>query len=176
MPVFLQLGDAASQRRADLGWLDGRAWQGQKAGHAAPALSLRQHFTQAKLSKGRTMAVSAQYLAFVLDQLAQVRAVRSRRMFGGAGFYAGEAFFAVADDDTLFFKVDDSTRPDYVAEGMKPFQPMGPDSPVMNGYYEVPARVLEDGEELAAWMKRAIDVALRAGTRKRSRRTPPGAN
>lgn len=108
------------------------------------------------------MAVSAQFLAFVLDQLGEVRAVRSRRMFGGAGFYAAEAFFALADDDTLYFKVDDQSRPDYIAEGMQPFRPMGTDGPPMNGYYEVPARVLEDLDALAAWMTRAIDVALRA--------------
>lgn len=113
------------------------------------------------------MALSAQFLAFALDQLGQVRAVRSRRMFGAAGFYAGEAFFAIADDDTLYFKVDGATRPGYVAEGMKPFQPMGPDSAPMNGYYELPARVLEDHEELAVWMTRAIAVALHSGKRRR---------
>ncbi len=112
------------------------------------------------------MAVSAQYLAFVLDQLGGVRAVTSRRMFGGAGFYAGEFFFAVADDDTLYFKVDAQTRDDYKCEGMQPFQPMGPDKP-MNGYYELPARVLDDPDELRQWMTRAIDVARRSGRRRR---------
>jgi DNA transformation protein len=112
------------------------------------------------------MAVSEQYLAFVLDQLGQARTVTSRRMFGGAGFYAGEFFFAVADDDTLYFKVDATTRADYQREGMQPFQPMGPDKP-MNGYYELPARVLEDPEELQLWMMRAIDVARRSGRRRR---------
>ena len=57
------------------------------------------------------MAVSAQYLTFVLDQLGQARPVTSRRMFGGVGFYAAGVFFAVADNDSLFFKVDAQTRP-----------------------------------------------------------------
>jgi DNA transformation protein len=111
------------------------------------------------------VTVSTQYLAFVLDQLGQMRTVTSRRMFGGAGFYAGEAFFAIADDDTLYFKVDEQTRPEYQREGMQPFQPMGPDKP-MNGYYELPARVLEDADELQQWMLRAIEVALRSGRRR----------
>ena len=113
------------------------------------------------------MAVSEQYLAFVLDQMGQVRAVTSRRMFGGAGFYAGEHFFAVADDDTLYFKVDAQSRPLFEREGMGPFQPMGPDKP-MRGYYELPPRVLEDSDELRQWMMRAIDVARRAGRKRRS--------
>lgn len=106
------------------------------------------------------MAVSAQFSAFVLDQLGEVRRVTSRRMFGGVGFYASGLFFALAHDETLYFKVDDSNRADFVRAGMKPFQPFGADSKPMN-YYEVPARVLEDTEELRIWMQRAIDVAVR---------------
>jgi DNA transformation protein len=108
------------------------------------------------------LAVSEQYLTFLLDQLGQVRQVTSRRMFGGAGFYAGEFFFAIADDDTLYFKVNATSRADYEREGMKPFQPFGPDSKPMRGYYEVPARVLEDIEELAVWMNQAVGVATGA--------------
>ena len=38
--------------------------------------------------------------------------IRSKSMFGGVGVYSGERFFALIDnDDTLFFKVDDATRP-----------------------------------------------------------------
>jgi TfoX/Sxy family transcriptional regulator of competence genes len=34
-------------------------------------------------------------------------------MFGGVGLYSGTSFFGVVDNDTLFFKVDDATRPKY---------------------------------------------------------------
>jgi DNA transformation protein len=105
------------------------------------------------------MTVSRQYLEFVLDQLGAVRKVRSKRMFGGVGFYAGELFFAIADDDALYFKVNDTTRADYEAEGMKAFSPFGDDAKPMRGYYAVPPRLLDDAEELAVWMQRAIDVA-----------------
>jgi DNA transformation protein len=111
------------------------------------------------------VSVSQQYLTFVLDQLSQVRKVTSRRMFGGAGFYAGELFFAIADDDTLYFKVDAASRGDYEREGMKPFQPFGPESKPMSGYYEVPATILEDTDELAAWMNKAVGAA--AGSRRK---------
>ena len=44
-------------------------------------------------------------------------------MFGGLGLYSGEWFFALIDDDVLFFKVDDANREDYVSRGMKAFMP-----------------------------------------------------
>ena len=73
------------------------------------------------------MAVSDSFRDFALEheQLARVRPVTSRKMFGGVGVYAEGAFFALLDNDTLFFKVDDTTRPAFEACGMKPFQPFG---------------------------------------------------
>jgi TfoX-like protein len=37
-------------------------------------------------------------------------------------FYARDVFFALIFDDTLYFKVDDSTRPEFEARGMAPFR------------------------------------------------------
>ena len=114
------------------------------------------------------MSVSKQYVEFVLDQLNATRPVTSKRMFGGVGFYAGEWFFAIVSEDTLYFKVDGESRADYEREGMKPFCPFEDDTKPMRGYYELPARVLEDTEELSVWMARAIAVA--ASKRKRKTR------
>ena len=62
------------------------------------------------------MTVSAGFRSYVLEQLGRVLSnVRSRSMFGGVGIYSGDLFFALIDDDTLYFKVDDSTRPGFVA-------------------------------------------------------------
>ena len=115
------------------------------------------------------MAVSDSYREFVLEQLGRVRPVTARKMFGGVGLYADGAFFALLDNDTLFFKVDDTTRPEFVAEGMKPFQPFGEGTQPMNGYYEVPADVLERNERLAEWMARAVAVAVRAAGDRKTR-------
>jgi DNA transformation protein len=105
----------------------------------------------------------------VLEQLRRTAAdVRARSMFGGVGVYAGECFFALMDDDTLYFKVDDATRGRYEARGMGPFRPAGEDGEVMQ-YYEVPGDVLDDAELLAPWVQEAIAVAAKA-KRGRSRR------
>src|SRR5229473_2196967 len=81
-------------------------------------------------------------------------------MYGGVGIYARGLFFALISDDRLYFKVDDTTRPDFESLRMEPFRPFGEDSAM--GYYEVPADVVEDAVLLAPWMQKAIDVAAKA--------------
>lgn len=115
------------------------------------------------------MPVSESFRAFILDQLGRVLPrVRARAMFGGVGIYAGEFFFALIDDDTLYLKVDESNRPDFEAVGMGPFRPYGEGGEVMQ-YYQVPAHLLEDAEDLRPWAEKAIAVAARKkGKRARS--------
>lgn len=107
------------------------------------------------------MAVSRSYREWVEEQLGAVLPVRTRAMFGGLGIYSGDLFFALVDDDVLYFKVDDGNRGEFEAAGKGPFLPYGdPERPMQ--YYEVPADVLEDPELLAQWAEAALDVARRA--------------
>lgn len=108
------------------------------------------------------MAVSASYKAFVLEQLSAVEPVTARAMFGGVGIYASGLFFALMDDDRLYFKVDDLSRKAYLDEGMGAFDPFKNGEQVMNGYYELPGEVLEDEDRLPDWMREALAVAMRA--------------
>jgi DNA transformation protein len=117
------------------------------------------------------MSVSESYRTFVLDQLGRViERVRIKSMFGGAGVYAGEFFFALIDDDVLYLKVDDTNRPDFVARGMEPFSPFGDGGEVMQ-YYQLPEELLEDPDELKPWVEKAILVAAN----KRKRKSKPKA-
>ena len=114
------------------------------------------------------MVVSEGFRQYVQEQLAQVTAITLRRMFGGVGIYSRGFFFALMDNDMLFFKVDDSNRPDYEARGMHPFRPFGDDRLSLR-YYEVPAEVLEDAELLRAWVRKSVAAAMRKAAQKRSR-------
>jgi len=115
------------------------------------------------------MAVSPTFRTYVLDQLGRVTTgIRSRSMFGGVGIYSGELFFALIDDDTLYLKVDDGNRSDFERAGMGPFRPFGEEGEVMQ-YYEVPAELLDGGEQLGSWVEKAIDVARRAKRKKKRR-------
>jgi DNA transformation protein len=114
------------------------------------------------------MSVSPSFRTFALEQLGRgTPAIRARSMFGGVGIYAADLFFALLADDTLYFKVDDTTRGKFEALGMQPFRPYGVQGEVMQ-YYAVPEEVLEDPEALHLWVEAAIEVARKA-KRKRSR-------
>jgi len=114
------------------------------------------------------MAVSDGFLDFVLEQLEPLGNVSARRMFGGVGLYSGDLFFAVLDNDTLFFKVDETNIGAFVDAGMGPFRPY-PDKPEASmNYYQVPVNVLEDRDELVTWAGRAVEVSRAA---RQSRRT-----
>jgi len=111
------------------------------------------------------MSVSNGYRTYIVDQLAALPGVSTRRMFGGIGLYSGEWFFALIDDDVLFFKVDDANRADYVSRGMKAFMPF-PGQPSL-GYFQVPEDVIEEAEELTRWARRSVEVAQRAKSKKK---------
>lgn len=116
------------------------------------------------------MAVSPSFRSFVLDQLGRVAPrVRDRGMFGGVGIYSGDLFFALIDEDILYFKVDDTNRQDFEGRGMGPFRPFGDGGEVMQ-YYQVPDEVLDDAEALQAWTEKAIAVAENRRARRRAPR------
>ncbi len=114
------------------------------------------------------MAVSVQFNAFVLDLLGEICAVTARRMFGGVGYYAEGLFFAIADDDVLYFRVDAASRSYYEAEGMQAFAPQGPATKSMN-YFTLPARLYDDTDELALWVRRALNASRTRGDNRRKR-------
>jgi DNA transformation protein len=119
----------------------------------------------------RSLRVTPEFRDFVLDQLAGVRELRSKRMFGGLGLYSGERFFAIVAADELFLKVDDSNRSAYEAAGSEPFRPVL-DRPVSMSYWRVPIEVLEDPVELTVWANAAIRVAADAATKPRRKTRP----
>ncbi len=121
------------------------------------------------------MAVQAQYLAYVLEQLAGLERMSTRRMFGAVGLYSGELFFGLIDDDTLFFKTGESNATEYQVRKMPRFmppanRPLGP-----MGYHQVPADIIEDGEALVAWARKAVAVALAARAKPRTAKKKPAS-
>ncbi|MDP1831880.1 MAG: TfoX/Sxy family protein [Geothrix sp.] len=101
------------------------------------------------------------FRTYLLEQMGQIRPITTRPMFGGLCIFVDGRAFALVAEDTLYFKVDDSNRPDFEAAGMGPFLPFGDPAKPM-GYYQLPEEVLEDPDRLAVWMAEAIAVAARA--------------
>jgi DNA transformation protein and related proteins len=118
------------------------------------------------------VTVQAQYLAYVLEQLEGLGALRSNRLFGAVGLYSNGLFFGLIDDDTLFFKTDESNVAPYHERKMPRFMPF-PDKPeAVLGYHQVPADIIEDSESLANWARKAVAVALRSQAKKSVRKRP----
>jgi DNA transformation protein len=121
------------------------------------------------------MPVQPQFLDYMLEQLARVDSLRWRRMFGAVGLYSGDLFFGLIDDDTVYFKADPGTSAPYRARNMPRFMPLADSVDSDRGYFQVPADVLEDAEELLAWARPAISVALAAHAAKLARKVKPKA-
>ncbi len=107
----------------------------------------------------RSLSVSDGFKAFVLDQLEELGDVTPRPMFGGVGLYYRDTFFGILAADTLYLKVDGTTRADYDSAGMQPFKPYPERQTGTSRYYSVPLAVLESAPDLAIWARKAIAVA-----------------
>lgn len=84
-------------------------------------------------------------------------------MFGGTGIYVGERMFALEADGQLYLKADRATLPDFKAEGSEPFTYISKnDRRSTMSYWRVPDRLLDDGQELAEWARKALAAAERS--------------
>jgi DNA transformation protein len=106
------------------------------------------------------MAVSDDFVNYVLDQLSGWGKVTVRRMFGGAGLYREGRIFGVIAGNVAYLKVDHSTRGEFVKAGAAPFNSY-PDKMKTNvsSYYEIPPEVLDHPQQLALWAQRAWEIA-----------------
>ena len=105
---------------------------------------------------------------FLIDLFADFGPVSIRRMFSGFGISADGTNFALALRSGLYFRADEQTIPQFEAEGSAPFQYQTRARTVtVNSYWELPARLFDDSEELSAWARAALAAAQRAAMRKR---------
>ena len=105
---------------------------------------------------------------FLIDLFADFGPVAIRRMFSGFGISADGTNFALALRSGLYFRADEQTIPLFEAEGSKPFSyQTRAKTVVVNSYWELPARLFDDSEELSNWARAALAAAQRAALRKR---------
>jgi DNA transformation protein and related proteins len=97
--------------------------------------------------------VNESFHDFVLEQLAGLKGLRYRKMFGGYGLYCGEQFFGIVFDGRLYFKTNPETLMEYLAHQAPVFAPS--EKQVLKNYREVPVNILEDSELLLLWARKA---------------------
>lgn len=105
---------------------------------------------------------------FLIDLFADFGPVTIRRMFSGFGISADGTNFALALRAGIYLRADEQTIPQFEAEGSTPFQYQTRVKTVtVNSYWQLPARLFDDSEELADWARAALAAAQRAALRKR---------
>uniref|UniRef100_A0A832H4D2 TfoX family protein n=1 Tax=Oscillatoriales cyanobacterium SpSt-402 TaxID=2282168 RepID=A0A832H4D2_9CYAN len=114
---------------------------------------------------------SKAFCELVVNQLNHVAPVTARAMFGGYGLYINGIMFALIANDTLYFKVDDSNREDFVALGMQPFMYEGKHKPIQMSYYQLPDEVYNHPAQLMIWVEKAHAVARQAKAKQKSKKS-----
>lgn len=96
-------------------------------------------------------------------------------MFGVDGVFMrlpdGDLMFGLIASETLYLKVDDSTRGDFEEEGERPFvyeSKTGKQD--VASYYELPEALYDEPDVFTDWARKAFDVALRARKPKKKRK------
>jgi DNA transformation protein len=106
------------------------------------------------------MPINQDLANYIEDQLSAFGPFESKRMFGGIGYFREGKMFGLLGKDVFHLKAEDHNRPDYEAAGMKAF--MSSEKKQGMPYYEVPADVLEDKDQLKVWAEKAYEAAVRA--------------
>jgi DNA transformation protein len=119
------------------------------------------------------MPPSLEFRDHVLDLLAPLGPVRARRMFGAFGIFLDGRMFGIIEDDALYLKTDEATRGHFEDAGTAPFTYQSRGRTVALTYWEAPSELLEEGDELCSWARKAIEASLRAKPEAKSRNTRP---
>ncbi|CAN5468696.1 TfoX/Sxy family protein [soil metagenome] len=110
-----------------------------------------------------------EFVDYCIELLGAAGTVRSRRMFGGHGFYVDELFVAIADGEQLFLKADETARPAFESAGCVPFAYRRDGELTTMGYWTVPAEAMDSPASMQPWARLAMAAAVRARAAKRSR-------
>jgi DNA transformation protein and related proteins len=99
----------------------------------------------------------------VLEQMSGFGAVTTRKMFGAVALYHAGVIFGMVDDDLLYLKGDDVSKPDFEKENLAQFtyESKSGGRAAMS-YWRAPERCLDDVAEMKIWCRKAYDAALRA--------------
>jgi len=98
--------------------------------------------------------------------------VSVRRMFSGAGVFADGLMIALAVDEVIYLKADDSFIPLFEREGQQPFSYRTRDGRrTLTSYWRMPDRLYDEPDMLAEWARLAFAAARRVADGKGGRKT-----
>ena len=105
----------------------------------------------------------AGFVSHCLELLAPLGRTSSRRMFSGHALYIDGLCMALIIRDTLYLKVDDTSRPLAERAGCRPFTyETKKGERAALGYYTAPEESMESPAEMLPWARRALAAAVAA--------------
>ena len=110
------------------------------------------------------MPADSDYVDYVFDCFAAARVgpVTRERLFSGSGLRIDGELFGVILRGTLYFVVDDQTRPRFIDAGMGPFTYSRKSvQQKIERWYELPEDVLLDPSDLRDWVQAALGAFRR---------------
>lgn len=115
-------------------------------------------------------------IEFLRDLCRPIGGVVFKKMFGGWGAFEGGSMFALVAYDTLYFKVDERTAPDFEARGLERFAYETKDGRrTTMSYARAPEEVFDDPDAFLDWARAAIGAAHRAAAAKPATKRRPAA-
>lgn len=103
------------------------------------------------------MAITNDFLQFVLDQLSSWGNIHVNRMFGGAALYQDNLAFAMIVNDIVYLKVDDTNKDKYIEAGSTQLKPFKNNATVLS-FYKIPGDVLENSDKFVEWAKESLAI------------------
>ncbi|VAW92225.1 hypothetical protein MNBD_GAMMA23-264 [hydrothermal vent metagenome] len=95
------------------------------------------------------MSASPEFIDYVKELFIPLGNITDGKFFGGFAFKSGSKQFAMIMGNTLYFCVNNQTRPKYESIGMEPFSYSTKKGVVkVKKYFSTPEHLFEDQEEL----------------------------
>lgn len=102
----------------------------------------------------------SEFVDYLHEVFSDFGSITTRRMFGGHGIYHDGLMFGLVADDTLYLKVDDSTKHQFIDKALMPFEYDKKNKKVQLSYYLAPEEIYDDPDESLYWARLAYQAAL----------------
>lgn len=114
-------------------------------------------------------ATPADLLDTVLELLSGMGDLRQRKMFGGVYIYCDDLFIATVHDNTLYFKANKNTAPEFIERGLPAFSYSKQGEVATLRYYQAPEEVFRNRAAMHRWASKALAAAREDASTKRKR-------
>jgi DNA transformation protein len=107
----------------------------------------------------------SEFVDYLHEVFSDFGAISTRKMFGGYGIYHDGVMFGLVADDTLYLKVDDSSKQQFINKELTAFEYDKGDKKVKMSYYLAPEEIYDVPDEADYWAKLAFQAALNSKTK-----------